>query len=337
MFKSKRFYVGVAVTAVAVFLAGFALMATSAGQFTEVVTFDAAKLELPEGLIIDKSGNIYVGLGPPLGPVGEIRKIAPDGTQSIVVKLDEGPAPAGLAIDPKGTLYYALFTLDKSTRGVYRVERDGVPKRLPGSGEIILPNGLIFDKQGNLYVSDSIPGIVWRIPPGGAAEPWIQDDSLLGCGLDPNLPPVGANGLAYWHNHLYVASTEQGFIARVPVLPDGRAGELEVFAGDPDCDPTLEGLDSVDGIAMDVHGDIYALLVIQNKLVKVDNESGEFVELLDAGDGLHNPASIAFGTGKGMRQRVFFTNYALIQPGPDESVGPVILAYDTGVAGLPLP
>ena len=337
MFKGKLLYIVPAILVASILFVSLAWMASSAGHVTAIATFNPTYGEFPEGIAVDKKGNIFVGLGPPLGPFGEIRKIAPDGTASTYLHLAGGPGPSGLAGDAKGTLYYGLWTLDEATRGVYRMQSAGVSERIPGSGGIILPNGLAFDDRGNLYVSDSTGGAVWRIPRNGTAELWRQHESLEPCFFDPSLPPVGANGIAYRHNNLYVASTEQGLIVRIPVLPDGSPGEPEIIAGSPECNPVDEGLDSVDGIAMDVHGDLYALLVIQNKLVKIDTATGEYVELLDETDGLHNPASVAFGTGRGLRQQVFFTNFALIPPGPEASMGPAILAYDIGVPGLPLP
>ena len=297
---------------------GLVLEVAGAGHVTTVVSFDPSLGEFPEGIAVDKTGNIYVGLGPPAGGFGQIRKITPGGDHSIIAQLPSGPS--GLAVDAPGNLFYGLFTFDPTTRGVYRLSGDGAPERLPGSGDI-----------------DSLSGIVWRIPHGGSAEPWFQDASLLGCGLALPLPPVGANGIVYWHNALYVASTEQGLIMRVPLLPDGSAGAPAIIAGVPDCDAELTDLDSVDGIAMDVHGNIYALLVIQNKLVRLDRATGQITELLSAADGLHNPASLAFGSGMGDRQRIFFTNFALIPPGPAGSLGPAVLSYEAGVPGLPLP
>ena len=113
-----------------------------------------------------------------------------------------------------------------------------------------------------------------------------------------------------------------------------------MVAGEDTC-PGEDGYDGelfgMDGIAFDVHGMVYALLVLQDKLVRIDPSDGSFVELLTGADGLHNPASIAFGTGKGDRQSVFITNYALLPPGPEDSLGPAVLKYDVGVPGLPLP
>jgi sugar lactone lactonase YvrE len=305
------------------------------GQVEVVTLFDSSAGEFPEGIAVDKAGNIYVGLGAPLAPDGEIRKITPNGEETTLIG---GQSPAGLAVDAPGNVYYANFTLDEATRGVYRLTSDGVTERLPGTGAIILPNGLAFDKQGNLYVSDSVLGAIWRIPRGGSAELWIQHESLEGCGFTPGFPPVGANGVAYRQKNLYVASTEQGLLVRIPIRSrGGAAGTPEIIAGVADCDPESDGLDSMDGIALDVHGNVFALLVMQHKLVVIDPATGEFSELLNDTNGLYNAASIAFGTGKGDRQSVFLSNFALIPPEPDDSLGPAVLKYDVGVPGWPIP
>jgi sugar lactone lactonase YvrE len=310
-----------------------------ADEGVQVVSAFTGYGELPEGLAIDKSGNIYVSLGYPFwyqpgDPFSEIWKISPDGEITVLAAFPDGPAPAGLAVSPSGVLYFALPDPgNPGTNGVYRLAADGEPERLPGSENIVLANGLALNKQGDLYVSDSVLGAVWRIPhDGGAAEVWAQHELLAGC----QAGDFGANGVALWQNTVYVASTFRGLIARVPILGDGTAGEPEIVAGDSDCDPGDE-LDGPDGIALDVHGNLYVLLVLQHKLLRIDPTDGSLTVLLTGEDGLFNPASIAFGTGKGDRQYVFMSNYALLEPGPPGNLGPGVLKYDVGVPGLPLP
>ena len=310
------------------------------GEVAVVASFDPSNNEFPESIAIDKVGNIYVSLGPPgfIGEIfGQIRKIRPDGTQTVLVEYPDGPAPAGLAVDAPGNLYYALPSSDGNVRGVYRLDRDGSTERLPGTEHIILPNGLGFDKRGNLYISDSILGAVWRIHPGEGteAEFWFQHEWLVGCGAIP----VGANGVAFRKGNLHVANTSQGMLVRIPIHPDGSPGEPDLFAGEPNpnCDPGLNELGSIDGIALDVQGNIYAMLVIQNKLVRIDADDGAITTLLTEDDGLWNPASLAFGTGKGARESIFFTNYAVLPPAPPNNLGPAVLKFNAGVPGLPIP
>jgi sugar lactone lactonase YvrE len=301
-----------------------------------VVAFDAEGSEFPEGVAMDSAGNIYASLGVPFwmgGDAGEIRKISSDGTETALVTID-GPPAAGLAIDSAGTLFYAYPTGDERT-GVFRVNGDGTTERLPGTENIVLPNGLAFDAQGNLYVTDTILGTVWRIPPDGTgeAEAWFQHEWLQGCEDDP----MGANGIAFWQDSFYVASTVKGLLVRVPIMEDGSAGEPELVAGTADCDAEFDELDSMDGIAVAEDGSVYALLVIQNKAVRIDPSDGSSTVLLTDADGLWNPASIIFGTGESDRESVFITNYAVLPPAPDDSLGPAVLKFDVGVPGLPLP
>jgi sugar lactone lactonase YvrE len=312
----------------------------NASELVEVVkSFDTSRGELPEGITIDKSGNIYVTLGPPFfvgGGLGEVWKISPEGTEMLLAEFDFPgvSGPAGLAVDAPGNVYFAFPTMDPETHGVYQLTGSH-PIRVPGTENILLPNGLAFDKQGNLYVSDTFMGALWRIPHGGSGPPevWIQHTTLGGCEDDP----FGANGVAYWKGSLYVANTTRGLLVNIPILNDGSSGEPEIVAGIDDCDPEFDDLDAMDGIALDVKGNVYALLVMQNKFVRIDPIDGSYTTLLTGKDGLWNPASIAFGTGNKDRKSVFITNFAVLPPEPTNSLGPAVLKFDVGTPGLPLP
>jgi len=62
-----------------------------------------------------------------------------------------------------------------------------------------------LNKKGDLFVSYSVLGMVWRIPRNGSgpAEPWFADPLLEPC----TAGDVGANGVAFWKDSLYVANT----------------------------------------------------------------------------------------------------------------------------------
>lgn len=336
--SGKVKWVGIVIATLSlVALAACSNQAKAMGQVEVVTTFDAAMGELPEGVAIDKPGNIYASLGPPFfvgGGYGAVVKISPDGTETtILTEFPTGPAPAGLAVDAPGNVYFAVPDPGGIDAGIYRVTSDGNVERLPGTENMFVPNGLAFDKQGDLFASDSAMGAIWRIPSGGSAsaEIWLQHELVAGCTPED----LGANGVAFWKGDLYVANTGRGALIRVPVATDGSPGEPVLVAGNLDCEP--EGLFGMDGIALDVQGNVYALLVLQNKLVRIDPTDGSTTLLLDEDDGLWNASSIAFGTGKGDRTSVFIANYAVLPPEPNNSLGPAILKLDVGVPGLPLP
>ncbi len=312
------------------------VLAIAAGRVKLVKAFDPTLAEFPEGIAIDKQGNIFVSLTVP----GQVRRIAPDGSETTLHQFGPGAMPAGLAVDAPGNLYVCVIVLPPdptSDQGVWRISPAGDVKRLPGSENVQFANALTFDHRGNLYVTTSYifgswppQGAIWRIPRGGAAEPWLVDVELLGgLGVIPDYPPIGANGISFRHNELYVANTDKGLIAHVPVLPDGSPGDPGLVVQD-------EQLFMIDGTALDVHGTIYAALVGQDRVVSVDPGTGTITELAGPDDDVDGPASLAFGTGKGKRKTLFFVNYVYPHE-PDGNLKPGVLKMDVGVPGLPLP
>jgi len=118
-------------------------------QLEVVRSYDAALGELPEGIAFDKRGNLYVSFM----LLGQLRKIGPDGSESVLLDLGESGA-FGLAVDASGDVYMAHFS------GVYRVTKKGAVELLPGTDDILWSNALAFDKRGNLYVTDSWGGAI---------------------------------------------------------------------------------------------------------------------------------------------------------------------------------
>jgi sugar lactone lactonase YvrE len=287
-----------------------------------VIDYDATAGELPEGLAVDKRGDVYVSLA----PLGEIRKIGRDGSETTlatVVPPGTGNGPLGLAVDAPGNVYAAVATFDPATSGVYKIARDGSFARLPGTGAIVFPNGVTFDKRGNLYVTDTVLGAVWRVPASGEpAELWFQSPLLLGDGSFGFGVPLGANGIAFRHNELVVGNTEFGRLVRIEIEPDGSAGAFSVLAEE-------EALVAVDGIAFDVHGNVWAAVIARSTIVSV-SPSGDVTTVATMDDGLDWASSIAFGKGHDL----WAVNFAI---GPPGGPGPALLRLEVGVKGQPLP
>lgn len=306
------------------------------GQMHAVVELDGEAGELPEGIAMDKRGELYVTLA----PLGQVVRVGGDGSWAVFATLDDEltagvPGALGLATDPKGRVYAALTSFNPATHGVYRIDRDGVATRLAGSDQIVFPNGLAFDRRGNLYVTDSALGAVWRITGAGAAEPWVQDEVLEGTGAFGLGIPIGANGIAVDRGSVFVTNSEKGLVVRIPVEGNGTAGVPEVIAGDPTAVGTPE-LFGLDGLELDVHGRLYAPLNIQNRVVRIDPATGDVTEL--AAEGLDFPAALTFGTTGGLQKTVFIANFALVDvPGAVDPPGPGIVSLEVGVPGRPLP
>jgi sugar lactone lactonase YvrE len=183
----------------------FTLVAVSASatEVETIVLFNPEFRETPESIEIDRHGNIFVSFN----LTGEIRKIAPDGTQSTfaVLPLHQGLQPCqnllgrgsmgGIAPDYYGNVYSSVNSCDAADLGIWKITPDGEQSLLanlpgdlfpPGHAR---PNGIAYH-DGWLYVADSALGLVWRLHSDGEhpAEVWTEDPLLH----LPSGAPLGA-------------------------------------------------------------------------------------------------------------------------------------------------
>lgn len=313
----------------------------------------------PEGVAVDNIGNVFVSVGVPGNPGHtEVWKFSPSGAGEVLVTLP-GPSPAGLATSANGKHVFLAMQFG----GVFKIDMLGNYELVPGTDAIVLPNSLAFDKKGNLYITETFSfdgddgfsyypncdaavnpeaifdgwfgrGGLWVVPKGGDAELLLRHDLLTGiCAPNPIPYPIGANGLAYTHGSLIVANTEKALLLEVPVFGDGNVGDISVITqivGSGDFGPWM-----IDGIALDVHRNIYAAMVVGSVLVRVSPDGATTEVVATPLDGLDFPASLAFGTGAGERQSVFVTNLAFVVP--PGFAGPGFAKIDVGQPGMPLP
>lgn len=268
-----------------------------------VATFDAAHLETPESMVFDRFGNKFVSLA----LAGEIRKIAPNGTQTVFARLPIGTpftlcgaffnGVIGLDIDRQGTVYASVAACDPANRGVWAISANGSARILATLPLAALPNGIVLH-QGQLYVADTFGGVIWRVPAtGGAAEVWL-DDPLL----KPRPGGGGPNGINVFRNELYVSNTDQGTIVAVPFGRHGAAGTPRIHA-------TLPAGMGSDDFAFDVLGRIYCATGPSNALVRLDLDGSAEI-LLTAADGLDGPTDVVFGRDGLDRFNLYITNGA---------------------------
>ena len=144
---------------------------------------DAARFNRPEGVAIDKSGNVYVAEL----DGNRVRKITPDGnvatfTGNGTPGYDNGPVAEakfrgliGITIDAFGT----LFLCDIGNQMIRKISTDGYVSTLAGSGvhgyadgqgsevKFYHPYGVAVDQSGNVYVSDFHNFRIRKITPSG--------------------------------------------------------------------------------------------------------------------------------------------------------------------------
>ncbi|HEX4954063.1 MAG TPA: hypothetical protein VF017_11790 [Thermoanaerobaculia bacterium] len=275
-----------------------------AGTVETVALFNALALETPESIAEDRDGSFFISMA----LTGEIRRIAPDGTQSTHALLPIGPPltpchglfgiMGALTLDRHGNLFVSVAACDPADRGVWKVAPDGTIELVANLPTTALPNGIAL-RRGQLYVADSV-GLIWTVPAaGGTAEVWSADPQLAPA---PGAPFPGANGLQIFRGELYVSNSDQGTILAFPFRPDGSAAAPRVHAALPDD----LGCDDFD---FDVLGNLYCTTDPFNVLLRI-RPNGSFETLLTAADGLDGPTAALFGRRGRDRFNLYLTNAA---------------------------
>ncbi|HEX7313412.1 MAG TPA: hypothetical protein VF297_05800 [Pyrinomonadaceae bacterium] len=303
----------------------------SAADLSTVALFNPAAFEAPESVQFDRHGNAYISMA----LTGEVRKIAPGGTQTTLAFLPIRPdvQPCGnafglpimgsIALDHQGNVYASVNSCNPAQLGVWKVTPTGQTSLVANLPQGAAPNGIAYH-DGWLYVADTLLGQVWRIHSDGASAPEVwSNDSLLTPLFLPLIP--GPNGLQVFREEVYVAVSDRAHVVAIPIEEDGSAGAARVHAS---------GI-GFDDFAFDVHGNLYGTTDPFNTVVRVSPDGTQTV-LLTAADGLDGPTSATFGVGKNSKA-LYITNAAFpFFPGPNPR-RPSLIRLEVGVPGQPRP
>ncbi|HET9253951.1 MAG TPA: protein kinase, partial [Pseudonocardiaceae bacterium] len=161
---------------------------------------DKAQLTSPEGLAVDRMGDLYVADGGSnrvrkIDSAGTITTIAGNGTHESAV--DGGPAarariwnPRDVAIDRGGNIYVA----EAGGRRVRKIDPRGMISTVAGTGvsgfsgdgglatkaQLGYPVAVTTDEVGNLYIADSINSRIRRVDPAGVITTVVGDGTQGG-------------------------------------------------------------------------------------------------------------------------------------------------------------
>jgi streptogramin lyase len=230
-----------------------------------------ASFNMPTGIAVDSSGNVYVAdMGNNL-----IRKITPAGDVSTFAggggSGDEGSGaddgigiaasfnmPTGIAVDSSGNVYVADF----NNNLIRKITPAGDVTKLAGS--FPSPSAVAVDSSGNVYATDLSSQLIKKITPagvittlaggGGSAADGSGADNGTGTAASFNSPTsiaVDSSG------NVYVADMMNDLIRKI--TPDGVVTTLagSGTSGDTDGIGTAASFFSPYGIAADSSGNLY--------------------------------------------------------------------------------
>ena len=247
---------------------------------------------LPEGIAADTRGRIYASSLNFNAASGPANICVLDRGGSIVDLISVAPATSSGVARLLGMLFVPGEGLYVTDIGGGRVIRVDVRTHAvtPIATGFQAPNAIARDRLGNLWVSDSFPGTITKIAPGGATTTYSYPTQLAPRAGES--PGFGANGVAFDRNErfLYVAETSRDQIYRIR-YEDGTLGAIELFA------QGVAGgaLDGADGIAFDVKGDLYVCSNQSDEVAVLDAGGHVVAEYRGIGaDAFSSPASLVF-------------------------------------------
>lgn len=236
-------------------------------------TADIAGFNMPRGIAVDASGNVYVA---DLGG-NKIRKITPDGTVSTLAGNGafgyaeglgaeaEFKHPNAVAVDPSGNVYVA----DTENNMVRKITPAGVVSGFAGNGKkgsadgtgtaasFDTPFGIAADASGNIYVADTYNGAIRKITPERVVS------TLPATGFNPVSIALDALGT------IYVADSRNYKVKKI--APDGTVSTLAGNGTQAVVDGigTEASFYSPSGIAIDASGTVYLSENYKNIIRKI--------------------------------------------------------------------
>lgn len=320
------------------------------------ITFVGRELQRPEGILAERDGTLWTA-----DARGGVMRISPDGTQTLITQsvdshfdlkhdaqssLLTGTLPNGIAFASNGDILIANFGTDRleimKRDGSTRVLCDTIDGKPMGKVNFVLR-----DRRDRIWITVSTRVNTWdRAISSTLADGYIAllDDKGLRI-VAENFAFTNEIRLDANEEWLYVAETTGKRVSRLRVRADGSLVDREVYG------PSNLGDGVIDGITFDSYGNLWATMLLADRLIAITPD-GDLLELLnDGNDAATAKFESEFATGDAVRFETLSACGGSIAPwlasitfgGPDLRTvylgslrGTTLPAFTSPVPGLPM-
>ena len=258
-----------------------------------------AGFNLPTGVAIDDSGNIYVADSEnqkirKITPTGEVTTLAGSGSRGNSDGIGEAASfnnPSGVAVDASGNVYVA----DQINHSIRKITPNGHVTTLAGSGtrgktdgnglsaSFQNPYGIASDASGNVYVADVINNRIRKITPNGDVTTLAGSSNGSADGNGSSASFKTPFGVAVdVSGNVYVADFGNHKIRKI--TPNGDVTTLAGSGspGSADGNGTAASFNNPSGISVDAQGNVYVGDRGNNKIRKITPD-GEVTTIAGSG------------------------------------------------------
>jgi sugar lactone lactonase YvrE len=250
-------------------------------------TGTAASFDLPFGVAVDASGNVYVSDREnnkirKITSAGVVSTFAGSGSYSSADGMGIAASfkyPARLAVDASGNVYVA----DNGNHKIRKITPAGVVSTLAGDGtegstdatgtaaSFHDPEGVAVDASGNVFVADRENNKIRKITSAGVVSTFAGSGEVGSNDATATAPSFyNPSGVALdASGNVYVADSKNNKIRKIT-----SAGVVSTFAGSgeegrTDATGTAASFNRPFGVALDASGNVYVADSKNNKIRKI--------------------------------------------------------------------
>jgi DNA-binding beta-propeller fold protein YncE len=245
-------------------------------------SFGAGVFVWPHGIHVDFDGNLWITDARGDGDRGhQVHKFNTDGELLMSLGkagvagdgLDEFNGPSDVLVAPDGSIFVVDGHGAEGNNRVVKFDSDGDFIKTWGAtgkedGELRDPHALAMDSTGRLFVGDRANSRIQIFDQdGNHLETWTQFGAPSGLFIDGDdvLYAADSESNLTWHMN-------RGY-ARGIYIGSAFDGWVTMFIPDPNQDPDNASTTAAEGVAVDVHGNIYGAEVGPEQVVKYERRN----------------------------------------------------------------